>query len=121
MEDSKLDNVPVKVIKRGEKQSVVEWSASSISIRVTIANGKIKDGYASPADLAKATPYGLDFVEILKDVIPDAMEVQEAFHNHGIWTVEDIRGNAPSVLAALSSIYSPILKTLMYYIKVKKL
>ena len=120
-EIEKIHEVGVTVIKAGEKQSVIQWLGKDTPIRVTIANVKIRDGYVKESDLKKATPYGLDFQEICMGVLPGLQEIENAFHAHSVWTAEDVRSHPQWVLSALSSIYSPILKALMQYIKAKKI
>lgn len=112
--------VSVTIIKKGEKQSVVQWAFGNVPFRATIANSKVKDGCAKFEDLEKATPYGLDFEEIIESV-PSKEDVILAFHNHSVWTGEDVRTHPEWVLSALSSIYSPILRALMQYIQAKKI
>jgi hypothetical protein len=121
--DEKLEDIHelgITIIKAGEKQSVIQWISGSTPFRVTIANTKIRDGYVKESDLKKAIPYGLDFKDIVTS-LPDVRDVENAFHAHSVWTAEDVRNHPDWVLAALSSIYSPILKALMQYIKAKKL
>jgi hypothetical protein len=112
--------IAVKIIKVGEKQTLVEFVKGGNPIRVTVANAKVKDGAILESDLDKAIPYGLDFKDIVASV-PGAQDVENAFHNHGIWTAEDVKLHPDWVLAALSSTYSPILRALMQYIKAKKI
>ena len=122
MDDELKEDVKaeVTVIKKGEKQSVVQWAFGDVPLRATISNSKVKDGYAKLEDLEKATPYGLDFEEIIESV-PSKDDIVLAFHNHSVWTAEDVRNHPDWVLSALSSIYSPLLRALMQYIRAKKI
>lgn len=118
--DTKM--VDVQVVKAGDKQTLVQWLKDGNLHRATVANGKIKDGKVKEDDLKKAIPYGLDFAEIIKDfAMPDEKAIELAFHNHGIWTAGDVRTSPQQVIAALSSIYSPILRSLTQYIRAKKI
>jgi hypothetical protein len=50
-------------------------------------------------------PYGLPFAEFLKqpgDIVPS---IEIALHNNGIWTLQDLRTQAQSVMSALQSVY----------------
>lgn len=116
----KAKNIAVRIVKQGEKQSVVEWLVDGNPNRVTVRNSAIKDMAVKENDLKNGTPYGLDFKDILKS-LPTAESVERTFHEYSVWTAEDVKLHPDWVLAALSSIYSPILRALMEYIKVKKI
>jgi hypothetical protein len=120
--DERAVLIEITVIKYGDKQSVVQWvDDSGFAQRVTLKNTYLReDMRVKDEHLKKAIPYGLDFKDIVVS-LPDARNIENAFHAHGIWTAEDVRNHPDWVLAALSSIYSPILKALMQYIKAKKI
>lgn len=82
-------------------------------------NSKIKDGFVLESDLK--TEYGLDFEDILKDVMPTAKDIENALHDNNVWTVEDYKMNAGLVMAALSSVQRSILVALNSFIKTQNL
>jgi hypothetical protein len=56
--------------------------------------------------LEQAIPYGAPFSSMIGDISISSMQIEEALHTYGIWTVEDFDSNSNAVIQALQSVIS---------------
>ena len=122
LKQEKPEMIDVRIVRQGEKHTVVQWMDDGEPFRVVLLNSKMKDGRVKKDDLDKGQPFGLDFKDVFKGFeLPTMKDLELKFKAHNVWTAEDVRKNPQQVVSALGSIYSPILRHLMNYIKAKKL
>lgn len=105
---------PVKVIRRQNKSSLVEWVDGEGRLRrAMIPADKVEgDGRAADDVLAQGIAYGLPWAEMVTlKASPEQIEAE--LHRLGIWTGDDLRGNTAKAVAALQRVYGVDLAALL--------
>lgn len=96
----------IKIIKTEGKNAVVEAFLDGTYVRRIIPLNKIIGGVVVLADeFEKGIAYGLPFDEFIRPAEDFANKIDAAFHNAGIWTLEDLRQKSQEGMRALQSVY----------------
>lgn len=76
-----------------------------------------KQGYITEEALEMGIPHGLPWEMYLNDLHVSSEEFAIALHKAGIWTYEDARDNPQSVLNALRTTLTPVLREVKTILK----
>lgn len=99
----------VRVLKSKDGNSLVEWTVEGNIFRTWVPAGEVQEGYVDHPERGLA--YGDELAHELE--MPTSAELEQALHNQGLWTREDIAKNPQQVLAAISHAYSSVVTFLL--------
>ena len=114
-----VKSVPVRILTAKGVSALVEWFEKDAPKRGFVPVTAVTDGSVSADVLDVAIPYGLDFTLLSLPKVT-SLDLQNALHNQGVWTIEDVRFKRQNIQAAIQDVTSgPILAVLMQSIKGK--
>lgn len=99
----------VRVLKSKDGNSLVEWKKEGNTFRTWVPASEVQDGYVGNPE--RGLPYGDDLVHELS--MPSSADLEQALHNQGLWTREDMARNPQQVMAAISHAYSSVVTFLL--------
>lgn len=98
----------VSLIKRQGGAAVIQWAAGGQVQRAVIPAAELVNlggGQFECQAPELGAPYGLPWAELIQlTVTPE--QAEQAFHNYGLWTAQDIQRNHLQALGALQSLYA---------------
>ena len=100
--------VGVRVIRRLGKSSALQYLEGDKLKAVVVPAEVLEGGKADAAELEKGAPYGVAWSELV-DLPADPEAVEQELYRQGLWTPEDVRTKPQRVMAALMTVYSPVL------------
>ena len=100
--------VGVRVIRRLGKSSALQYLEGDKLKAVVVPAEVLEGDKADAAELEKGAPYGIAWSELV-DLPADPEAVEQELYRHGLWTPEDVRTKPQRVMAALMTVYSPVL------------
>lgn len=105
----------VSLIKRQGTVAVIQWTADGQLQRSVIPMSELADmgggqfGCEAPE---LGAPFGLPWAELVQLTVTSA-QVEQALHQYGLWTADDIQRNHLQALAAIQSLYAADLGNLL--------
>ena len=114
MKDGKVEKpkrremVGVRVIRRLGKSSALQYLEGDKLKAVVVPAEVLEGDKADAAELEKGAPYGIAWSELV-DLPADPEAVEQELYRQGLWTPEDVRTKPQRVMAALMTVYSPVL------------
>lgn len=117
-EEPKEQFIPVKIITRGEKMSLVETFTDGVPSRFTIPTKDIKENQITLSVSKKGIPFGIPY-ETLDFPKLSAQDISNIFKHHGFWTPEDFRTKPMEVQSVLIAIAGKYYSVLLDYIRNK--
>lgn len=99
----------VRVLKSKDGNSLVEWKVEGNIFRTWVPAGDVIDGEVQHPE--RGLLYGDDLVHQL--TMPTSADLEQALHNQGLWTREDMAHNPQQVMAALSNAFSNVVTFLL--------
>ena len=113
------ERTPVRVVARKNKSALVEWANADGLHRgfvpdtaVDVSGGSRVTASVSESDLAMALPYGVPWADVVTLEL-SMKEMEQALHNRGIWTAQDVRENHWAATAAIGYAYSANTRSLI--------
>lgn len=100
--------VGVRVIRRLGKSSALQYLEGDKLKAVVVPAEVLEGDKADAAELEKGAPYGVAWSELV-DLPADPEAVEQELYRQGLWTPEDVRTKPQRVMAALMTVYSPVL------------
>jgi len=109
----------VRVVARKNKSALVEWADADGFHRgfvpdtaVDVSGGSRVTASVSESDLGMALPYGVPWADVVTLEL-SMKEMEQALHNRGIWTAQDVRENHRAAVAAIGYAYSANIRSLI--------